>query len=92
MKGSPMTNKLRKQLLAVLTDMERAQAYVASDSVAVCRYSAQATTTLHYTRAMVPAIDRSEPRPLMVMAKDIGSDLCRLPAAISALKACLESC
>lgn len=88
-----ITRKLRAELLRVLTDMQRTQAFIASDTIAICRIDDNATTTLHHTRAYVPAVDRSErdAKPLYRIAKDIGSDLCRLPDAIRALKSILES-
>ena len=89
----PMTKKMRHELLAVLSAMERAQTFIADSSVAVCRIDNVATTTLHYTRAYVPNLDRSpaDAKPLFRIAKDIGSDLCGLSDAIRNLKRVLES-
>ncbi len=89
-----MTKALRAQLTRVLIDMERTQAYIASDRVAVCRVLDRTTCTTDYTRApYMPAVDRSpdDALPLARITKDIGSDLCRLPNAIRSLKHILES-
>ena len=88
-----MIKRQRNALLSILADMEKANAYIMSPSVAVCSVDRVATTTLHFTRNYVPGVDRSpdDAQPLMRMAKDIGSPLCRLPEAIRSLKTFLES-
>ena len=47
----PMTKKMRHELLAVLSAMERAQTFIADSSVAVCRID---NVALHF--ALTPAI------------------------------------
>lgn len=87
-----MTKKLRAELLSILSDAERAQAFIVSERIAVCRVEDNATTTLHYTRAFVPGIDKpGDAKPLYRIAKDIGSDLCRLPNAIRHMKRLTET-
>ena len=88
-----LTKALRSDLGRVLVDLKRAQEYIDSDRIAVCARSDKATTTLHFTRSYVPGLDRSEAdvRPLTVMAKDIGSDLCRLREAIRSVERILMS-
>lgn len=87
-----LTKTMQASLFRVLVNLERIQAFIASDRIAVCNIHAQATTTLHYTRAFVEGIDRpGDARPLTVMAKDIGSELCLLPDAIQSLKQMLTA-
>ena len=82
-----------RDLSATLAQLERVQAFIASDRIAVCVVDKVATTTLHHTRAYVPGVDRTpdDARPLCRIAKDIGSELCLLPDAIRNLKRILES-
>ena len=90
------TKKQQADIAAALADVTRALDYPMSDRVAICSRSAQATTTLHFTRAPIPEVlqtadsRRLGDYALQEMAKDIGSDLCRLGEARRKLQAMLE--
>lgn len=87
-----LTKAQRTTLLSALSALERAQRLIANPSVAFCRFSDNATTTLHYTRTFVDGIDKpGDARPLTVMAKDIGTELCLIPQAIRDLQRVLEA-
>ena len=79
---SRLSKNQRHQLSEALRHAERALAYIMQPTVEVCRHST-GTSTCEYTRA-------EEPRHLVPMCKDIGSDLCGLEFAIRGLKAFLK--
>ncbi len=78
---SPMaklTMKQRDELRYTLRNAERALAYIESPATAVCRVGSQATTTLHFSRAI-------DDRTLYEVNTDIGSDIVGLRNAIDSL-------
>ena len=77
-----LTKAFRSELRSVLADCERARDYLLSDRTAVCLVRPIATTTEDYTRA-------KDGRVLVEVAKEYGSDLCRLDAAIGRLSSFL---
>jgi hypothetical protein len=88
-----LTKSQHADISAALDYLQRAQSFIASDRIVVCTKSRIATTTLHFTRAYVPSLDRSpdDALPMTAFAKDIGSPLCFIPTAIRRLEMLLES-
>jgi hypothetical protein len=88
-----LTKAQHADISAALDGLRRAQAFIASDRVVVCSRDKVATSTLHFTRAYVPGLDRhpDDALPLTSIAKDIGSPLCFIPTAIRRLERLLES-
>jgi len=82
------TKSQRADIAAALDNLRRAQAFIASDRIVICSRDKVATTSLHFTRAYVPGLDRDpdDALPLTAMAKDIGSSLCLIPSAIRRLE------
>ena len=67
-----------RSIETVLYHLERANKYLASDDVALCKRRTMATTTLDYTRA--------DGAVLCEVAKDIGSDIVGYEMAMGYLK------
>ena len=88
-----LTRATRMELTRAIAYLERVQKYLASDRIAICNVDSVATTTLHFTRAYVPGLDKSEAdaRPLYRVAKDIGSDLAVMPDALKILRRLVNS-
>lgn len=87
-----ITKRQRDALLHTLSALERVQRFIANDRTVICTKSEHATTSLHYTRAFVPGLDKEgDAKPLTAMCKEIGSELALLPDAIRTLKYVLEN-
>lgn len=81
-----LTKAQQTQIARIIASLEVAQAFLASESVVICRKDRAATTSLHYTRAPVPESLAKDSAPLFPICKDIGCDLALLPTAIASLK------
>ena len=79
---SRLSKSQRHQVSEALRHAERALAYIMQPTVEVCRHST-GTSACEYSRA-------EEPRHLVPMCKDIGSDLCGLEFTIRGLKQLLK--
>ena len=75
---SRLTNKDRHELRRVLSDMERARAYLDQPNHAIVVLGGPATTTLHFTRA-------SDGQTAYEVNSHYGSDMAGLGRAIGAL-------
>jgi hypothetical protein len=90
-----LTRKQRTHLNTILHDAQRALDYIMSEDVAVARRSRRAGTSLDYTRAPLSPEAAAALRvpedggALSIVAKDAGSHLCGLPAAVNSLRAFL---
>jgi len=78
-----LTRKLQKRIEYALRNAERAEAYIMSKDVAVCRRESFASTTLHYTRA--------DGGILYEVERAYGSDLTGLQSAIAELRSIIAS-
>jgi hypothetical protein len=79
-----LTRKQESALRGALNHLQAARDYIFSDRHTVCTVDKQATTTLHYTRA-------SDDRVLYEVAREYGSDLCRIDTALGALLRFLDT-
>lgn len=80
---SKFTKKQVKELYSILSQLKIAEGYILNPSVAVCRKSDMATTTMHYTR-------QSDKTALVEVQKEIGSELYYLFASRSKLERFVE--
>ena len=87
-----LTKKQAKNASDALSALNRATAFIMSDSVTICRRDSKATNTLQFTRQPVPeCLQNPHTRhlgnyALTEIAKDIGSELCLLDNARKALE------
>ena len=75
-----LTKSQRADIERALYHAQRAQRYIMRPDIVVASQCAQATTSLHYTRA------NCEGGALFPVAKECGSDLCGLADAIKGLE------
>ena len=80
-----LTRQQTRELLGVVSSLNRALQYVARDQTAICYRTAMATTNLHYSRA-----DGSGGH-LVEVEKEIGSDMTGIRTGLDSLKKFLDA-
>ena len=79
-----LTRQQTRELLGVVSSLDRALRYVVRDRTAICYRDTMATTTLHYSRADGSA-------HLVEVEKEIGSDMTGLRTGLDSLKKFLDA-